>query len=292
MARHSFAMATSILALAATLMSAPGSALATACTSATAGLTIGHTTDVTVNSISIAGQPGSLSVNYAAAECVGSYSGNSIPYPKLNLGYAGDGLFNGAQQDGGGPNPPTLFPNGIFPDQYTAVDLNHDGKPDPGWIYLGSWLPGAGFSPATIGGVSTIVLSNWFSVTQNAAGNGGAWAFTPDANVVSRVLPVLGPNLFDQFALSFMSGDRFAAYDFTGKEFGLPISPNTIYNFSGFWDMSNTLFNNGRNAGTLSHVDLWVRDPNGGGNRVPEPTTLWLLGLALLGLTLALRRKH
>lgn len=249
-------------------------------------------TDVTINQIGVATTSGttwsSVSPINNAVECTGATIGNTMPTPQSNLGYYGDGLFNGEQQVA---SHLQLYPNGIFSDQYTAVDLNHDGTADPGWIYLGRWENGS-FTTASIGGNTTIVLSNWFTVT--GTGSSGTWAFTPDANVVSRVLPVLGSNLFDQFLLSFKSGDDFAAYDFTGKQLGLPVSSSTIYNFSGNWDMSGTLQNCSPQGDTcqsagLSHVDLYVRDPNGG-ETVPEPAGLALISLGLLGLALSRRR--
>lgn len=275
-------LATGLLAIAMSSLFVSGAAQAVPCS----------TSSVNVTGISIAGGSSVSPSTFAAAECAGAYPGNAIPLPGthggLNLGYYGDGLFNGAAVGGGGN---ASFPNGIFYDQYQAVeqDLNQDGTKDPGWIYLGKWIPSVGFAAASIGGTNNIVLSSWFSMTQNAAGTGGTWSFTPDANVVSRAAGVLGNSLFDQFALSFMSGSTFAAYDFTGAAFGLPLSSSTIFNFTGSWDMSTTLLNGGGKAGFLSHVDLYARDPNGG-SAVPEPGILALLGGAMMS-GIFLRRR-
>lgn len=253
--------------------------------------------DVKITSLSVAGVPGSAqSTSVGASACVGAFAGSAIPLPGTsggsNLGYYGDGLFNGAGQGGRGHGT-ALFPDGIFSGQYTATDLNGDGKKDPGWIYLGSWTPGAGngFKAALING-QAIIGNNWFNATMNSAGNGGTWSFLPPSNVVSLLEPIFGSNLFDQFALSFMSGSTFAAYDFTAAGLGLPVSSSTIYNFSGSWDMSKTLINGGGNAGALSHIDLYVRDPIGPRRDVPEPGTLGLLLAAIAGTALYRRRQR
>src|SRR5690242_11701330 len=94
--------------------------------------------DVKVTSISVAGGATVDTSTYNAVECAGAYVGNAIPLPGTsggaNLGFYGDGLFNGAPQGGNGTQ---TFVNGIFYDQYQSVetDLNKDGKKDPGWIY-------------------------------------------------------------------------------------------------------------------------------------------------------------
>lgn len=266
-------------ALLAGVLSAAGAA---PCTSSDAQLT----------SLGLAGVPGSsIPVAVNSSACVGAYAGTAIPLPctagGANLGYYQDGLFNGAAQGGGGG---VLFPNGIFSSLYNATDLNGDGKKDPGWIYLGSWTPGVsnGFKPALING-QAVVASNWFSATMNSAGNGGTWQFSPPSNVVSLLQPIFGNNVFDQFALSFMSGNTFAAYDFTAAGMGLPVGPQTIYDFGGSWVMSHTLINNGGRAGALSHIDLYARDPIGTDQRLPEPG---VVSLAVLALLLALRPSH
>lgn len=246
------------------------------------------TSDVTLTTLfnMTAGTQTAIAPSLSSSACVGAFTNNAVPYPQQNLGYYQDGLFNGEAQAATGT---VLFPNGIFSNKYVAYDLNNDGQVDPGWIRLVSWdtekntleLP-------TIGGVSGIQLASWFHFT--GTGSSGTWSFKPDADVVSRVMPVLGSNLFDQFAISFKSGNSFAAYDFVGADLGLVTSADTIYGFSGNWDMSDTLINNGGQPAGLSHIDLYVRDPNGGQN-VPEPAGLALLGLGLFGLS-QIRRKR
>lgn len=252
--------------------------------------------DVSLTSITYAATgaavPGSAGISVAPAECTGAYTGNDIPYPGTkagqNLGYYGDGLVNGAVQ--GGATKTQLFPDGMFPKQYSAQDLNGDGKADPGWIYLGQWTA-SGFAPADVGKTSGIVLSSFLSITLNSGStSSGSWAFTPDKNVISRASSLLGNSFFDQFALVFKSGDGFAAYDFTAAQLGLAVDASTVYNFAGNWDMSRTLLTAGGTVAGLSSVEIYARDPIGGAGNLPEPGTLGLLGVAMFGLG-CLRRR-
>lgn len=222
-----------------------------------------------------------------AAACAGGYDGNDMPKPTINLGYAGDGLLNGALQT---PSGDDLFPGGAFiTDEYPTSDLRGDGTADdPGWVMLGRIdfnRDGTGtFVPEAVGGDTSIVLASFFTVTSNGDGT-GTWAFTPDAAVASRTEALFGKNYFDQFALVFKQAREFAAYDFTAAQFGVahPSVDVPIFHFGGTFDISKTL---GRG---LSHVSLWARDP-ASLNTVPEPGVLGLLGLAALGLAGVRRR--
>lgn len=227
-----------------------------------------------------------------AAECVGAYTNNAMPIPHQgvggNLGYYGDGLFNGEQQIVTGAQ---LFPNGIFSGQYTAYDLNNDGQVDPGWVYLGRWNGQSGvFSPGQFNGVSMAGSSSWFTATGMGEAS-GTWSFNVPVDIVSQMSTIFGDNLFDQFALSFFAGNDFAAYDITGAQFGLPTQPYPIYSFGGTWDMSRTLLNNGGNPAAISHIDLYARDPLNPQSTVPEPNSLLLSWMGLAGAVLMIRRR-
>lgn len=217
-----------------------------------------------------------------AYTCAGAYSGNATPYPTLNLGYSQDGLLNGAPQQAGHSGT-VLFPGGAFVAPSDLSNLQGLGNIDPGWIFLGKVEFGAGpltFSPASIGGNSSIVLASFFSVVSTGAGT-GTWALTPDALVAQRAQQLLGNNYFDQFALVFKQANNFAAYDFTAAQFGITAltANDPVYTWGGSYDVSKTL----KPAG-MSHIDLYARDPGGSPTVIPEPGTLALLGLALFGL--------
>ena len=109
--------------------------------------------------------------------------------------------------------------------------------------------------------------------------------------MAQRAFSLLGKNYFDQFAIVFKAGNGFAVYDFTAAQFGVthPSADEPIFQFFGTYDTSDTLVAGQGGAG-FSHASIWARDP-GGGFTVPEPGTLGLLGIALLGFGVARRRR-
>lgn len=267
---------------------------------ATASLTVGSSSamavlgdcnlgSVTVNSVSIAATGTVISTTpIDAASCYGAFAGNDKPEPTVNLGYKDDGLLNGETQS---VKPyADVFGNGAFlTSTYQPYDLNNDGIADPGWIYLGKTEFGAGGFDAvnTVGNVTGIVWDSFFTASFDSTTGVWQWAFAPDADVASRASAVLGQNYFDQFALVFKQSKEFAAYNFTGEQFGIdhPSASDPILNFSGTADLSKVFGSSG-----LSHISLWARDP-GANSAVPEPGILGLVGVAMLGIAVLRRRK-
>lgn len=238
-------------------------------------------------------------INYS--ECVGVFPGNDVTgvppgnaLPVTNLGWFDDGYMNGEANKQADYFSGYEFTGGAYP----AKDLNGDGIPDPGWIYLGTFDftdNGSGiFSPvASIGGLpNTLFGTEIFSASYDTSTGKGVWSFTPDKDIALDAEPLLGNNYFDQFALVFKQagGDNggFAAYNFLSEQFGVPPPPSAsdpILNFTGEWDLTDVFGSKG-----MSHIALWARDP-GPDQQVPEPGVLALLGIALVGFVAARRRN-
>jgi hypothetical protein len=221
--------------------------------------------------------------------------------PSPNLGGLEDGLMNGEVVKGIGQDNNSYYVAGdefLTNNKDSMIDLDGDSvADDPGWIRLGGAETETNgiwdFEYDSIGGLS---LASLITMTLN---NDGNWSLAVDPYAITAVTNELGrPTVFDHLAFVMKGpnngGEDFgswAIYDFNFYDLidnGLNISlGDTAYDFEGTWDVN--MFNNDN---ALSHFSIWAHDPPATTTVVPEPSTLAIFVLGMIGLVTRRFKKY
>jgi len=230
--------------------------------------------------------------------------------PSPNMGGLGDGLLNGEVGGQGQDNNYYVAGDHFLTNiADSMVNLDNIGvADDPGWIRLGgantentedyvedgvTFVDGQyTFQYDSIGSYDLgSVINMSFRVD-------GTWTLAVDPSAIALATLALGrPSIFDHLAFVMKGPNNvegsWAIYDFNFHDLiqykSLPISlGDTAYNFTGTWDPNLFV-----NDNALSHMSVWAHDPPANTLVViPEPTSLTILALGLIGLSLCKPRKN
>ena len=246
---------------------------------------------------------------YNASECIGIFAGNDNTQTANNIGEFEDGFLNGEDSILTGYEFIDGLIDGNVNPWYDGDPLDIDGDTvatDPGWINLGKFdvdknsLEGDK-QVTSFDGTKSLMISEVLEFTFSCLDSECTsidWTLTTDIDIAETVREVMGRSTFDHLAFVTKAGNAnadqgWAIYDFNfyeifGQEAPGAFDFETAYSLSGSIDIKDS----GDFSAGLSHMSIWARDPLATSTTVPEPSTIAIFGLGMMGLALRRFKKQ